>query len=158
MAAVARRLGVTPMALYRHVADKEHLLDGVVESLLLEIAGRAAVQNDDTLEVALRRFVDAAERTAAAHPEAFALLLGRPARTEGSEAIRDQVYVLLRASGIPERHVRDAERHVTTTVLGIAAGHASRRFPAAPLGGAELTVKFVLAGVASLMTDGEDQA
>src|SRR3954468_4228686 len=37
MGAVARRLGVTPMALYRHVANKGDLLDGVVESLLDEI-------------------------------------------------------------------------------------------------------------------------
>ena len=36
MAAVAERLGVTPMALYRHVANKADLLDGVVELLLTE--------------------------------------------------------------------------------------------------------------------------
>ncbi len=36
MARVAERLGVTPMALYRHVANKAGLLDGVVELLLTE--------------------------------------------------------------------------------------------------------------------------
>ena len=36
MHAVARRLRVTPMALYRHVADKDALLDGLVELLLTE--------------------------------------------------------------------------------------------------------------------------
>src|SRR5574342_1381649 len=36
MQAVADRLGVTPMALYRHIKDKADLLDAVVESLLLE--------------------------------------------------------------------------------------------------------------------------
>ncbi|HTW06583.1 MAG TPA: TetR family transcriptional regulator, partial [Acidimicrobiales bacterium] len=36
MAGVAERLGVTPMALYRHVANKADLLDGVVEVLLTE--------------------------------------------------------------------------------------------------------------------------
>ncbi len=34
MRAVADRLGVTPMALYRHVGDKQGLLDGLVERLL----------------------------------------------------------------------------------------------------------------------------
>ncbi|HMD23653.1 MAG TPA: TetR family transcriptional regulator [Streptosporangiaceae bacterium] len=34
MHAVARSLDVTPMALYRHVADKDALLDGLVELLL----------------------------------------------------------------------------------------------------------------------------
>jgi len=32
MHAVATRLGVTPMALYRHVGDKAALLDGLVET------------------------------------------------------------------------------------------------------------------------------
>ena len=32
MAGVAERLGVTPMALYRHVANKADLLDGVVRT------------------------------------------------------------------------------------------------------------------------------
>jgi AcrR family transcriptional regulator len=36
MGAAAERLGVTPMALYRHVANKADLLDGVVELLLTE--------------------------------------------------------------------------------------------------------------------------
>ena len=36
MHAVARRLRVTPMALYRHVDDKNALLDGLVELLLTE--------------------------------------------------------------------------------------------------------------------------
>src|ERR1700744_3546847 len=36
MQAVASALEVTPMALYRHVADKADLLDGLVESLLSE--------------------------------------------------------------------------------------------------------------------------
>ena len=37
MQTVAERLGVTSMALYRHVENKQDLLDGVVESLLNEI-------------------------------------------------------------------------------------------------------------------------
>ena len=37
MQAVADRLGVTPMALYRHVANKADLLDGVVERILWEV-------------------------------------------------------------------------------------------------------------------------
>ncbi|MEV4454701.1 TetR/AcrR family transcriptional regulator, partial [Microbispora sp. NPDC049633] len=37
MHTVARRLAVTPMALYRHVANKADLLDGVVELLMAEI-------------------------------------------------------------------------------------------------------------------------
>jgi AcrR family transcriptional regulator len=42
MAAVAERLEVTPMALYRHVANKADLLDGLVERLLTEFPPRPA--------------------------------------------------------------------------------------------------------------------
>ena len=38
MRAVAGRLGVSPMALYRHVGDKQGLLDGLVERLMAEVA------------------------------------------------------------------------------------------------------------------------
>ena len=37
MQAVADRLGVTSMALYRHVANKADLLDGLVERILWEV-------------------------------------------------------------------------------------------------------------------------
>ncbi len=36
MSAVAALVGVTPMALYRHIDDKEHLLDLLVEAVLPE--------------------------------------------------------------------------------------------------------------------------
>jgi AcrR family transcriptional regulator len=155
MAAAARELAVTPMALYRHVQGKDDLLDGIVELLLVEIATEVALNEDDGLEAALRRFIDAAEHAAAAHPEAFLLLLTRPARTTAAEAIRDQVYRVLRASEVPDHLMLAAERHVTTAVLGMAAGHALGRFPSTS--DSNLTARFVLTGLAGLRTDREDQ-
>ena len=155
MAAAAKQLAVTPMALYRHVQSKDDLLDGIVELLLTEIATEVGLHEDDDLEAALRRFVEAAQSTAAAHPEAFLLLLTRPARTTAAEALRDQVYRLLRASEVPAHLTVDAERHVTTAVLGMAAGHALGRFPGTR--NAHLTVRFVLSGLTALINDREDQ-
>ena len=37
MRTLAHELGVAPMALYRHVSDKEDLLDALIEALLTEI-------------------------------------------------------------------------------------------------------------------------
>ena len=152
---IADLLHVTPMALYRHVQSKDDLLDGIVELLLAEIATEVALHEDDDLEAALRRFIDAAENTAAAHPEAFLLLLTRPARTTAAEAIRDQVYRVLRASEVPDHLMLDAERHVTTAALGMAAGHALGRFPSTS--NAHLTARFVLTGLTGLSDDREDQ-
>ena len=38
MRRLAQRLGVVPMALYKHVADKDELLDGMVDVVIGEFA------------------------------------------------------------------------------------------------------------------------
>jgi len=37
MRRLAQELGVVPMALYKHVADKDELLDGMVDTVIAEI-------------------------------------------------------------------------------------------------------------------------
>lgn len=127
MQAVAQKLGVTPMALYRHVANKADLLDGVVEQLLGEltpIAGTAAV--DDEL-IAMGRAVRTLARR---HPTVFPLLLQRPATTPMARRTRDRVYTHLRDSGIAEKDVARVERLISTMILGFAASEVSGRFAA----------------------------
>jgi AcrR family transcriptional regulator len=157
MAAVAARLHVTPMALYRHVANKDDLLDGLVERLLAEIADQVALTEADSLETAVRRFALAAGRTASTHPVTFPLLLARPARTDTSRLVREQVYSLLKRSGVPEDRVCDVERLVTTTVLGMAAGHASRRFPVPSEDTEESTTRFVVSALNAFIANGRPQ-
>jgi len=127
MQAVADRLGVTPMALYRHVTNKADLLDGVVESILLEVpmpdpeadwAERLMALSKGTRAAALR------------HPEVFPLLLQRAAVTEGSRRTRNLVYEALREAGLPEDAVVQMERLVATAILGFAASEAGGRFAA----------------------------
>ena len=127
MQAVADRLGVTPMALYRHVANKADLLDGVVESILLEVplpdpdAGWA-----DRLG-ALARGTRAVARR---HPQIFPLLLQRAAVTPGARRTREVVYAALREAGLAEDDVVQLERLLVTAVLGFAASEAGGRFAA----------------------------
>jgi AcrR family transcriptional regulator len=40
MRSLAHELGVKPMALYYHVANKEEILDGIVDLVFREIGGR----------------------------------------------------------------------------------------------------------------------
>ena len=44
MRRLAQELGVVPMALYKHVANKEELLDGMVDALVSEIDPPSPVQ------------------------------------------------------------------------------------------------------------------
>jgi len=125
MGAVADRLGVTPMALYRHIANKADLLDAIVESLLMEIKVPDArlPWRERLAAVAL-----AARDSARRHPDVFPLLLQRAANTPGGRRVRDAVCDALRDAGVPDDQVLRVERLLSTFVMGFAVGEASGRF------------------------------
>jgi AcrR family transcriptional regulator len=129
MRAVAARVGVTPMALYRHVGDKSQLLDGVVEQLLTELP-----LPDESLpwRERLGAMGAATRDTARHHPDVFPLLLQRPAATPGARRMRESLYRALRDAGVAEAEVPQIERLVSTMVLGFAASEAAGRFTATP--------------------------
>ena len=125
MRAVARRLGVTPMALYNHVSDKQELLDGLVERLLEDLP----VPDPDLPWTERLSALGASLRdTARRHPDAFLLLLKRPATTPASKRRRELVYVALADAGVPSDLVPRAERLLSTFMLGFAASEAGGRF------------------------------
>jgi AcrR family transcriptional regulator len=125
MRSVAQRLDVTPMALYRHVGDKDALLDGLVERLLLEV-GHAPDGLHGTQYLHARA---AAIRAAARrHPAAFGLLLARRAVTPVAVRARDAVLAALAEAGVPADDTPRLERVLSSFVLGFAASEASGRF------------------------------
>jgi AcrR family transcriptional regulator len=125
MRAVADRLGVTPMALYRHVGTKQDLLDGLVERLLEELP---VPDPDLPWPERLRVLGSGLRATARRHPDAFPMLLRRPATTQASLRARETVYAVLREAGVPEGLVPRAERLMSTFMLGFAASEAGGRF------------------------------
>ena len=127
MQAVADRLGVTPMALYRHVANKADLLDGVVESILLEVPLPDPAAGGPT---ASARWPVARGPRRWRHPQIFPLLLQRAAVTPGARRTREVVYAALREAGLAEDDVVQMERLLVTAVLGFAASEAGGRFAA----------------------------
>ena len=127
MQAVADRLGVTPMALYRHVANKADLLDGVVERILWEVPVPDPSEPWPDRLAALARGTRAA---ALRHPQVFPLLLQRPAATPGARRTRDAVYGALHDAGVGEHDAVQLERILATAVLGFAASEAGGRFAA----------------------------
>ena len=125
MHAVAECLRVTPMALYRHVDGKNALLDGLVELLLTEYPmAEANGPWDERLTALAAGIRDTARR----HPAVFPLLLTRPAVTPAARVVREAVQSALRDGGLPEPAVAQAERLVSTAVLGFAASEAAGRF------------------------------
>jgi AcrR family transcriptional regulator len=117
MHAVAQRLDVTPMALYRHVDGKRALLDGMVERLL---TGYPLPPADASWPDRLTAMAEAIRSTAKQHPAVFPLLLTRPAATPAARTVRD--------AGLSADDAARAERLTSTAVLGFAASEAAGRF------------------------------
>ncbi len=146
MRAVAARLEVTPMALYRHVGDKQGLLDGLVERLMAQItvpaattATAAASGAEDSADAAttggepdwrttLRGLALSIRAVARRYPDLFPLLFQRRAVTEGAQVPRQAVFAALRAAGVPEPELASVERMLSTFVYGFAASEAGGRF------------------------------
>ncbi len=125
MAGLSERLGVTPMAIYRHVANKSDLLDGVVELLLTEFPPLASERPwPERLSTLAANIRASAHR----HPTVFPLLLQRPATTAEARRTRQAFYAAIGQAGVPEERAAQVERLVSTAVLGFAVSEAAGRF------------------------------
>jgi AcrR family transcriptional regulator len=125
MARVAQCVGVTPMALYRHVGNKAELLDGVVELLLTEFP---LPPEELPWPERLTLLAGSIRASAWRHPSVFPLLLQRPAATPEALRTRKAVYRALGDAGVPDDRVAQVERLVSTAVLGFAVSEAAGRF------------------------------
>ena len=83
MRKLADELGVVPMALYKHVANKEELLDGMVDMVIREIEGRASGAD---WKPAARHRILAARRVLRRHPWASRVI---ESRTNTTPAVLD---------------------------------------------------------------------
>jgi AcrR family transcriptional regulator len=127
MRALADRVGVTPMALYRHVKDKAALLDGMVGRLLAALLPPDTTKGlawDERLSALAHACRDVTQR----HPWAAHLLFSRPAVTPDAVRAVDIIYTALLDAGVPESQVPRLERLISTFVIGFAASEASGRF------------------------------
>jgi len=125
MGAVAERVGVSTMALYRHVANKADLLDGVVELLLTEFP---PPPSDRPWQERLASLAANIRTSARRHPSVFPLLLQRPAITAQARITRNVVNQALGEAGVPEDRIPQVERLVSTAVLGFAVSEVAGRF------------------------------
>lgn len=74
MRGLAQELGVVPMALYKHVANKDELLDGIVDIVFSEIDAPSA---EEDWRSALRRRAISARTALKRHPWAVGLMESR---------------------------------------------------------------------------------
>lgn len=76
MRKLAQRLGVEAMSLYNHVANKEALFDGMVDSVIGEI-GLSGLESDTDWKAAMRHRAHSAHQMLLRHPWASQLIVSR---------------------------------------------------------------------------------
>ena len=96
MRGLAAELGVVPMALYKHVANKEEILDGIVELVVGEI--EIPSEGADWKEAMRRRTVSARE-VLSRHSWAIGLLEARGSRGPTARRYLDAILRNLRSAG-----------------------------------------------------------
>ena len=86
--AIARELGVSATALYRHFASKDALLDALANEGVRQLgeSQKAAAANAPSQDAAFHATGEAYVRWAVANPALFALTFTRKARTDLSDA------------------------------------------------------------------------
>lgn len=104
MRALADALDVVPMALYKHVAGKEQLLDGMVDRVIAEIDAPAPGVGWRT---ALRARVLSARAMLTRHPWARRALETRTTRTPAVLHHLDTTIGILRSGGFPDPLTHD---------------------------------------------------
>jgi AcrR family transcriptional regulator len=121
---LAADLGVAPMSLYRHIRDKDDLLQEVVSRLLAPV-WRPAVSADDWQEwiaeaaASLRQFL-------VNQPAALHVYLRHPVVSPAAVERMDAMMGVLRRAGLDEATARAAYGALHTYTIGFAALEASR--------------------------------
>lgn len=97
MRKLGARLGVEAMSLYNHVENKRALLDGVVESLVLQapLPDRADVTSREELWA----FAHSMRAGLRAHPRVLPLIAASPLRTPGALLILDRLLDTIHRAG-----------------------------------------------------------
>lgn len=132
---LASDLGVHVTSLYNHVATREDVTDGIVESLL---DGADLPVGTLTWEEWIRRFAAAVRLVARRHPGAFAALYRRPARGSAMRQTGEAALAAFRRGGFTLLEAGHAMRSTSRAILGMAMNDAVRPSLAEtrePLGG-----------------------
>ena len=100
MARVAEALGGSPMSLYRHLDDKQELLDAVADLALSEIP--AIAQDGRSWRARLEEFMLESRRSVLRHPALVEIVLENSVQGPRAAAVGLDMIALLREAGFDE--------------------------------------------------------
>lgn len=120
---LADRLGVAPNALYSHFADKEELLDVLMDSLLADVE----IPPLDTGRDGLIQLMRSSRRFLLSHTELLPRFLTHPRRGPNAIRLGEATLTLLANTGLQGREAADALRILLVYTFGFVAQEAPRR-------------------------------
>jgi AcrR family transcriptional regulator len=115
MRGLAQRLGVVPMALYKHVANKDELLDGMIDAVVREI--EAPVDGLDWRS-AVRRRILAARTVLLRHPWARRAMEAKTTPTPTVLAYMDSTVGIFLAGGLSADLVHHVMHALGSRIFG----------------------------------------
>ena len=113
---VAQELDVVPMALYKHVANKDELLDGMIDV----VVGTIDPVDDGEWKVAMRRRILAARRAMRAHPWTSQVIESRTDATPAVLTYMDPMIGLFRSGGFSIDLTHHAMHVMGSRLLGFS--------------------------------------
>lgn len=116
MRRVAEALGVTAMALYKHVANREELIDGMLDRLVASIAVPA---ESLPWQEALRARIGSARAVMGAHPWAQAAIETRTTASPTVLAYMDSLMAIMFDGGLSADLVHHAMHALSTRMWGL---------------------------------------
>jgi AcrR family transcriptional regulator len=125
MRSLAQELGVKPMSLYHHVANKEEIIDGIVDIVFAEIDLPPA---DADWRTAMRQRSVSARAVLARHPWATPLMESRANPGPATLRHHDEVLGTFRRAGFSIQKAGHANSILDSYVYGFALGEAGLPF------------------------------
>jgi AcrR family transcriptional regulator len=122
MRSLAQHLGVKPMALYYHVANKSEILDGIVDLVFGEIE---LPSPDDDWRAGMVRRARSARQVLRCHPWAIGLLQSRTAPGPATLRHHDAIIGALRRAGFSVAMTAHAYALLDSYIYGFALSEAS---------------------------------
>ena len=117
---LAKKLGVTPMALYWHFRSKGELLDGMAARIFEEVD--LSVDASATWQEQLTALLGSILGVLRAHPSTAILLSTRTASSEGSLRATEVALDILRRGGFSPAEATQIARHALSTVVNLVSG------------------------------------
>jgi AcrR family transcriptional regulator len=122
---LAVELGVKPMSVYHHVANKDEILDGIVDLVFGEIE---LPSGEGDWRPQMRRRADSARRVLSRHPWAIGLMESRTAPGPATLRHHDAVIGSLRTAGFSVAMAAHAYALLDSYIYGFALQEASLPF------------------------------